>query len=690
MLDAQDDFRALFEGSPDLMYMHDLEGTLSRVNRAFERVTGYDRTEAVGRSFFELLAPPERDEAQQRIFAHLGGDSTEPFHLTLLTKTGEPVQLEVSTDLVFRDGQPAAVQGYARDVTTITTFTRYLQLLHRLSSTNYEHIDQLFDAYLATGCEIFGVDSAAITTPEGRTVKWFGAEREDPHASEIAQSRHTVVLADEKTGDGLYLGSPILIEDEVYAVLGFWSSDLSPTRHAHPQAREVIEMMAGSIAAAAHQRQLTDQLAHQATHDTLTGLKNRLWLQRELDLCLREARRTGKLLAVVFIDLDRFKQINDTLGHEIGDAVLEQLGRRLEKSMEPGDTLARMGGDEFTAVLTRCSSSEDADAYARRLMSAVREPCRMAGRELFVTASVGVSLFPRDGCDGATLLRNADTAMYAAKYSSRNDLQFYKGDAPTDGKRRLELETHLRRALEREEFQLQFQPQVDMQGNLASLEALLMWETPELGRIAPSEFIPIAEDTGMILAIGSWVLQQVCHVVAEWKRAGLRPAPVAVNVSALQFAQSDFVSTVADALKKADAPASAIELELTESLIMRDVDTSANLMRELRDIGVKIAIDDFGTGYSSLSYLRRLPADSLKIDKSFLQETEFGPATMALIRAVVVLAHSMGLKVTAEGVESPDQLELVREAGCDRVQGHLFGAALPKEAAERLLRERCL
>ena len=237
---------------------------------------------------------------------------------------------------------------------------------------------------------------------------------------------------------------------------------------------------------------------------------------------------------------------------------------------------------------------------------------------------------------------------------------------------------------------MQFQPQVDMRGNLASLEALLMWDNPELGRIPASEFIPIAEDTGMILSIGGWVLQQVCRQVAEWEHAGLRPVPVAVNVSALQFAQQDFVSTVADALRTANAPPSAIELELTESLIMRDVDTSASLMRELREIGVKIAIDDFGTGYSSLSYLRRLPADSLKIDKSFLQESEFGPATMALIRAVVVLAHSTGLKVTAEGVESSDQLELVREAGCDRVQGHLFGAALPKDEAERLLRERHL
>ncbi|HYP04946.1 MAG TPA: EAL domain-containing protein, partial [Bryobacteraceae bacterium] len=584
---------------------------------------------------------------------------------------------------------PAAIQGYARDVSAIVTFTRYLQLLHRLSATNYEHMDELFDAYLATGCEIFGVERGAISSPDGRLMKCVGNVAGDPRALEIARSCGTVVDTGEDAKRGLYVGSPILVEDSVYAVLSFWSEEDPHPDKPHPQAREVIEMMARSIAAAAHQRQLTDRLAHQATHDSLTGLPNRLLLQRELDDGLHEAQNKGRLLAVVFIDLDRFKQINDTLGHDVGDAVLQQVGQRLQASMIPGDTLARMGGDEFTAVLTQCDSAESADGYARRLMSAVRAPCRMAGRELFVTASIGISLFPRDGHDAATLLRNADNAMYAAKYGSRNELQFYKGDAPSDGRRRLELETHLRRALERREFQIQFQPVMDLHGQLASLEALLVWDNPALGRIAPSEFIPIAEDTGMILSIGSWVLYEVCRQVAKWERLGLSPVPVAVNVSALQFAQPDFVSTVAEALRHAQAPPRAIELELTESLIMRDVQTSASLMRELRHIGVKIAIDDFGTGYSSLSYLRRLPADSLKIDKSFLQQSEFGPATLALIRAVVVLGHTAGLTVTAEGVESEEQLELVREAGCDRVQGHLYGAALPTEAASELLRKRC-
>jgi diguanylate cyclase (GGDEF)-like protein/PAS domain S-box-containing protein len=688
ILEAQDDFRAIFENAPDLMYMHDLAGILTRVNRAFERVTGYTRDEAVGMSFFDLVGPDTREQAKERFFAHLGGSGLVPFPISILNKSGDSVHLEVSTELVFRDGQPTGVQGYARDVSPVVTFTRYLQLLHRLTTTNYPQIDLLFGDYLATGCEIFGVDSAAITSAAGVVLKTFGNAEHDNHASLVIASRETIVEGREDEPRPVYVGTPILIGDSVYGSIGFWSVNSPPKGKPHPQAREVIELMAKSIAAAVYQRQLTDQLAYQANHDALTGLPNRLMLQTELDTALSRAAKTGKLLALVFIDLDRFKQINDTLGHEIGDRVLQQIGRRLRDCMRRGDTLARMGGDEFTAILTGCNTEAAAAGYARELMTALRTPCRVNGRELFVTGSLGISLFPRDGLDAVTLLRNADSAMYTAKNRSKNELHFFTPDASAGAGKRLELETCLRRALERHEFQMSYQPQVDLSGRLASLEALLVWDTPELGRVPPSEFIPIAEETGMILPIGEWVLHHACRQIAAWRDARLPTVPLAVNVSALQFAQPDFVSTVANALTSAGIPADCLELELTESLIMRDVLASASRMRELREIGVKIAIDDFGTGYSSLSYLRRLPADSLKIDQSFLQESEFGPATLALVKSIVVLAHNIGLSVTAEGIETEEQLQLIRLAGCDRAQGHLFGAGLPPHAAEELLRLR--
>ena len=275
----------------------------------------------------------------------------------------------------------------------LLTFIRYLQLLHRLTTTNYPNIDILFGDYLSTGCEIFGVDSAAITSADGRVLKTFGEARQDRLATIVIQSRETIVEGREEDHP-VYVGTPILIGDSVYGSIGFWSVNPLPNRKPHPQAREVIELMAKSIAAALYQRQLTDQLAYQANHDALTGLPNRLMLQTELDSALSEARRVNKSLAVVFIDLDRFKQINDTLGHEIGDSVLQQVGHRLHARMRSKDTLARMGGDEFTAILTGCDTEESAAEYARELLTVLRTPCRVGGRELFVTGSLGISMFP--------------------------------------------------------------------------------------------------------------------------------------------------------------------------------------------------------------------------------------------------------------------------------------------------------
>ncbi|HYI95289.1 MAG TPA: EAL domain-containing protein [Bryobacteraceae bacterium] len=685
VLDAPDDFHTFFEGAPDLMYAHDLGGILRRVNRSFERATGFDRADLIGTSFLDLVLESDRAEVRDRIFAQLGGDCGSSFSLNLATRQGGALQLEVSNELIFHEGKPTRIHGYARDVSQLATFTRYLQLLHKLSTTNYPHIDLLFRDYLATGCEIFGVDCGVISSSEGDALQVIGCDDMDPHSQDILRGRGTLLL---ETGDRFYLGTPVIVEENVYGVLAFWTSQQATNLRPHPQAREVLELMAKGVAAAIHQRQLTDQLAYQANHDALTGLPNRLMLQKRLDVALQNAAKEENIVAVLFLDLDRFKQINDTLGHEVGDIVLREIALRLQACTHRDDTLARMGGDEFTAILTRLETPDAAADYARKLLTAVRTPCRAAGRELFVTVSIGISLYPKDGSDAVTLLRNADSAMYAAKHRTKNDVVFFTAEASATARKSLELETHLRRALERNEFQMHYQPQVDLEGELASLEALLVWDSPELGRIPPSRFIPIAEETGMILQIGTWVLQRACGQMADWKRAGLDPVPLAVNVSAMQIVEPNFVSMVAAALHDSGIPAHALELELTESLIMKDAEAAAALMHDLRALGVRIAIDDFGTGYSSLSYLRQLPADSVKIDQSFLHGSEFGPATLALVKAIVVLAHNLGLTVTAEGVETEEQFDLIRKAGCDLVQGHLFGAGLPREAVESLLRQR--
>ena len=573
----------------------------------------------------------------------------------------------------------------------LAAFSRYLQQLHRLSTTNYKHTDDLFVDYLRTGCQIFGVTNGIIAENDGgrllaRAVHGsMPSALADPHLRRVIREKTTVSCSAAQhtdRGNEFYIGTPILTGDRVYGVIGFWSTQETRTRELHPQAKEMIELMAKSVAVAVHQRALTDQLAYQANHDALTGLPNRLLLAERLQSALHNSDASGRGVAVAFIDLDRFKQINDTLGHTVGDAVLQQIARRLAACLDSEDTLARMGGDEFMAIFTGLAEAEQAIALARQLLTAVRAPCRVQQQELFVTASIGLSFYPQDGADAATLLKHADNAMYAAKYSGKNEVRCYQRGAAEKAIPRLEIEAHLRGAADRGELIVCYQPQVDLSRRIAGLEVLLVWDHPEFGRISPGEFIPIAEETGLIVPIGTWVVRQACRQLAEWIHRGIPIVPVSVNVSALQLTQTDLVSTINTILRESGLPANVLELELTESLVMRDVAESVAIMRELRALGVKIAIDDFGTGYSSLSYLRRLPADTLKIDRSFLAKEDPPESTLPVLRAIAVLGHALGLMVIAEGVEDEEQLELIRQAGCDRAQGHLFGGPLGPDAVE--------
>ncbi|HLJ13179.1 MAG TPA: EAL domain-containing protein [Bryobacteraceae bacterium] len=454
-------------------------------------------------------------------------------------------------------------------------------------------------------------------------------------------------------------------------------------RHTLPES--LLETASRLAAIAIEQRQLTDRLAYQAEHDLLTGLPNRLYLMECLDRAVTEARARQSQLAVAFIDLDRFKQINDTLGHVTGDLLMQEVGARLRRLTPGNAALAKMGGDEFIAILSGISGEEEAAQFAQTILQALRAPYRINEHELFVTASIGVCLFPKDGDDARSLLRHADVAMYRAKKQGKNDVQFFRPQTGPTDMERLTLETQLRRALENDELELYYQPIMRIDGKLAGLEVLLAWNNPKLGRISPNQFIPIAEESGMIATIGAWVLRRACAQNAQWQRAGYPLVRLSVNVSALQFARADFVDTVAEALAESGLSHHCLELELTEGLVMGDVEESARRMRRLRELGVTMTIDDFGTGYSSLSYLSRLPVDALKIDRSFIQQIAEPGGSLPLIETIVALAHKMGLSVVAEGVETPRQLELLRLAGCDKVQGHLYGESVPGSAAELLL-----
>jgi diguanylate cyclase (GGDEF)-like protein len=429
-------------------------------------------------------------------------------------------------------------------------------------------------------------------------------------------------------------------------------------------------------------RTYSQQLMYQANHDILTALPNRVLLQDRLNQALARCRRSKTMMAVFSIDLDRFKYVNDVFGHRVGDLYLKEVAQRLAGRVRDGDTLARTGGDEFTAVLENVRSPEDASNVARALIETLHRPLQIDGSTHLASASVGVAVYPFDGGDSDSLRRAADQAMIRAKQLGAGHLETSSEEA----RESLEIESTLRKALDIGGFHLQFQPQVRRDGSIAALEALLRFRHPKLGMLPPSRFIPIAEESGLIVPIGDWVLQEVCRQGVEWQSrfgVGIR---IAVNVSPLQFARADFATNVASIFRRSGYDPSLIELELTETLVMRDVQESSRQLSQLKRLGFHIAVDDFGTGYSSLSYLHQLPIDTLKIDKSFIDKVTEPGGTRPIVEAVLSLSKSLSLTTIAEGVETREQREILDHLGCDIIQGFYFFKPLPVDSVEQLLR----
>ncbi|MBE9127358.1 MULTISPECIES: EAL domain-containing protein [unclassified Coleofasciculus] len=437
------------------------------------------------------------------------------------------------------------------------------------------------------------------------------------------------------------------------------------------------------------QRRVEDMLQHQASHDRLTGLPNRTLFEDRLSLALAHTHQSGEMLAVMFLDLDSFKIINDTLGHAIGDQLLQDIGNRLTTCLRDGDTLARWGGDEFTILLSPISDAGEATQFARQMLDTLNTPLLIEGRELHIKASLGIALAPYDGDDTETLLKYADAAMYRAKQQGRNTYQLYTPAIGTKAQERLLLENNLYKALERQEFQLHYQPQMDLQtGEITGMEALIRWQSWESEFISPNRFIPLAEEMGLISSIGEWVLWTACTQNRAWQNLGLPPIRMAVNLSARQFQQKNLVETIAHILESTQLEPAYLELEITEGIAMQDIPLTIDLLRRLRSMGIQIAIDDFGTGYSSLSALKHFPLDKLKIDRSFICDLATDANDAAIIKALVELGHGLKLKVIAEGVETPAQLAILRSGNCDAVQGYLVSHPLPAQEAMKLLRNK--
>ncbi len=430
-----------------------------------------------------------------------------------------------------------------------------------------------------------------------------------------------------------------------------------------------------------------ETISFQAYHDLLTKLPNRALLNDRLSLAISQAKRDDENLAVMFLDLDRFKNINDSLGHMIGDELLQQVSLRLKDCIREGDTLARFGGDEFTMMLPKLHNArDDASKLAEKITNTLKQPFIIDGHELYVSASIGIALYPHDGNNIDNLIKHADVAMYHVKGQGKNGYQFYSNEMNIPYVEKLSLDTGIHRALDNNEFNLVYQPQINLRtGEIVGVEALLRWDHPEHGIISPAEFIPFAEESGLIVDIGFWVLKTACAELSRWRIAGLPEIRMAINVSARQLMEQHIVDDILKILKDYDIPGNFIELEITENAIMDDMDSVIRKLQELSSHGITIAIDDFGTGYSSLSYLHKLPIHTLKIDRSFLKECCINKGDNTIINTIVAMAKGLNLNVVAEGVESQAQLEYLREIECSEAQGYLFGKPLPPNIISQLL-----
>jgi PAS domain S-box-containing protein len=453
------------------------------------------------------------------------------------------------------------------------------------------------------------------------------------------------------------------------------------------------------------QRRAEETIRTLAYFDGLTGLPNRALMRELLGRALAAAERHQRSLAVLFVDLDQFKRINDTLGHDMGDLLLQEVAKRLVSCIRRSDAIfsegevgglpeagaeqaiSRLGGDEFVLILSEIGSSEDAANVARRIAAALAQPIRLGHDEVLITASIGISVYPYDATSAETLLKHADVAMYHAKEQGRNSYRFFTEALNERTARRFTIESNLRRALERGEFVLFYQPRIDIRAQrVVGMEALLRWRRPQEGLVLPGEFIPVAEENGLIVPIGEWVLQEACRQAANWYKAGLAPLVLSVNMSAGQFKRGRLVERICSALQDTGLPAEFLELELTESMLIEDTDLSTTLLARLKEIGVKISVDDFGTGYSSLSYLKRFALTALKVDRSLVRDLATDANDSAIVSAAIALAHSLRLRVVAEGVEDDVQAGILKAQGCDEAQGYLFSPPLEAEGFEHWLR----
>jgi diguanylate cyclase (GGDEF)-like protein/PAS domain S-box-containing protein len=661
--DSEQRLADMVQQAPDAIVMLDLEGRLISVNHATEDLAGRSADELVGRHFTEIgLLSDNAAAAAMAEFRHIvAGEARPRLELPIRRQNGRYAIAEVQPQIIRRDGRAAEIQMILRDITERKQNEEMIARFGRVLDASSNEI------------YIFDADTLRFVQVNVGAQKNLGYDMDDLRVMtpldlkpEYTREQFEAVLKPLRDGgtDTLHFETVHRRRDgSTYPV----EIRLQLSRAEHPPVFVAI------VQDIAQRRRTEARLQYLANYDTLTGLPNRAQLAVQLERILTEADRHQRLAAVMFLDLDNFKVVNDSLGHEAGDTLLKAVADCLRESVRPGDTVARLGGDEFVVTLANVGHLDDIARVADKILESLGRPLTIAGRELVVTSSIGISVYPLDHKNSEGLIKNADIAMYHAKERGRNNYQFFTAELDTRVKRRMALESSLRGALARGELALAFQPQVELvSGRVIGVEALARWQHPEWGAVSPAEFIPVAEETGLILSLGEWVLRESCRKAMAWRGAG-HPLKVSVNLSTRQFEDARLLETVAGALADSGLPPAYLELEITESLLMKDLDGSANLLTKLAGLGITLSLDDFGTGYSSLVYLKRLPIDVLKIDRAFVGDLDLNPDDAVIARTIILLAKSLGMRVTAEGVETADQLEFLHRHGCDTVQGFYFG-----------------
>jgi diguanylate cyclase (GGDEF)-like protein/PAS domain S-box-containing protein len=663
-------FRAVFENERDAIAIIDPETrTFVTVNSAFERLFGYSRDEALGMDIGAVSTTPAQVPGQLAQLL-LASQPAAIERLPLKCKDGS-VFLAESTQCVLVVRGRRLLCILARDVSAQSRSEKTVALAAKVHESMAEGI-----AISAWPGPILTVNSALAQLTGYSREELIGEDGSFFYADKKLWHRiASKCLRNHAAGDA---------EVMLRRKNGTLVPCLLSLHFALHKADEPVTLIA-VYKDLSMRRQQDNRLLFLTNHDVLTRLPNRLLFYKRLDQAIASAQREHRRFAVLFIDLDRFKNINDTFGHPTGDLLLQLVSDRLYECMRKTDLVARLGGDEFAILAESVPNMTAVIELAEQVMAALAQPFYIEGQELFVPASVGISLFPQDGDDANTLIQSADVAMYRAKGSGKNNYQFFAADMNTASLEHMMLENALRHALQRHQFQLYYQPKVQAStANIYGMEALLRWNHPDLGIIGPSRFIGLAEEMGLIGSIGDWALQEACRQNAEWQHAGYSALVVSVNLSSRQL-KDDIVKTVAETLDRTNLAARWLELELTESTVMQEPEQNALVLRALREMGVQISIDDFGTGYSSLSYLKQFPINTLKIDQSFVRDITEDPNDAAITDAVIAMARSLKMEVIAEGVETAEQLNFLRENGCDAYQGFLYSRPLPAREFQKLL-----